>query len=84
MNPKISIVMPVYNSEKYLREAINSLQNQTYKKFEIICVDDGSTDQSLNILKKLQSEDSRIKIIQQQNLFAGVARNNGLQEATGK
>lgn len=84
MNPKISIVMPVYNSEKYLREAINSLQNQTYKKFEIICVDDGSTDQSLNILKNLQSEDSRIKIIQQQNLFAGVARNNGLQEATGK
>lgn len=84
MNPKISIVMPVYNSEKYLREAINSLQNQTYKEFEIICVDDGSTDQSLSILKKLQSEDSRIKIIQQQNLFAGVARNNGLQEATGK
>ena len=52
INPKISIIIPVYNSEKYLKKSIDSLINQTFKDMEIICVDDGSTDNSLSILKK--------------------------------
>lgn len=82
-NPLISVIIPVYNVEKYLRECLDSLINQSLKDIEIICVDDGSTDKSLEILKEYQEKDSRFKIITQKNLRAGVARNNGLKEATG-
>ena len=82
--PKVSVVIPVYNVEKYLRECLDSVINQTLKDIEIICVDDGSTDSSLEILKEYAAKDSRIKIITQQNQHAGVARNNGLEAATGE
>ena len=81
--PLISVIIPVYNVEKYLRECLDSLINQSLKDIEIICVDDGSTDTSLDILKEYKEKDKRFKIITQQNLKAGVARNNGLKEATG-
>ena len=61
--PKITIYLPLYNKEKYLRESIRSIQNQTLKNIEIIAVNDCSTDNTLKILKKLSKEDSRIKVI---------------------
>lgn len=82
--PKVSIVMPVYNAEKYLKEALDSVVHQSYKNLEIICVDDGSTDFSLDILKNYKSNDPRIHILTQKNQYAGVARNSGLDYATGE
>ena len=82
--PKVSVIIPVYNAEQYLSECINSLVNQTLHDIEIICIDDGSTDQSLNILRNFETKDSRIRIYTQQNSHAGVARNYGLQKANGE
>lgn len=82
--PIISIVIPVYNSEKYLRKCMDSLLKQTFTNFEIICVDDGSTDNSCVILKEFEQKDNRITVIEQKNQYAGVARNNGMKRAKGK
>ena len=79
----ISIVIPVYNSEKYLPEAIESCICQTYKDIEIVLVDDGSTDNSLSICKEYQNKDKRIKVISQENGGVSSARNRGIDEATG-
>ncbi len=83
-NPKISVIIPVFNAEKFLPQCLNSVTNQTLRDIEIICVDDGSTDGSLNVLKKHQEKDSRIIILTQKNQYAGVARNHGLKYANGK
>lgn len=80
----VSVIVPVYNAEKYLPQCLDSVLNQTLRNIEIICVDDGSTDQSPEILKKYKEKDTRIKLLSQQNLHAGVARNAGLTVATGK
>lgn len=80
----VTVVMPVYNSEVYLKESLDSLINQKYQNIEIICVDDGSTDDSLRILEDYQNRDKRIKVLKQKNQFAGVARNNGMKHANGK
>ena len=82
--PLISVIIPVYNVENYLRQCLDSIINQTLKDIEIICVDDGSTDKSLDILKEYKQKDNRITILTQQNLHAGVARNTGYKAATGK
>lgn len=82
--PKISVIIPVYNVEQYLRECLDSVINQTLKEIEIICVDDGSTDKSLEILKEYAQKDNRITVITQENLHAGVARNAGLAIAKGE
>lgn len=82
-NPKISVIIPVYNGEKYINQCLDSLLNQTFKDIEIICVNDGSTDTSLEILQEYAQKDSRIKIINQKNSRAAVARNNGLAQARG-
>ncbi len=76
--------MPVYNSEKYLTEALNSVINQSFDDFELICVDDGSSDDSLKILHDFERKDSRIRIIAQENSGAGAARNNGLKVSKGE
>ena len=81
---KLSVVMPVYNVEDYLDEALNSAENQTYKDMEIICVNDGSTDNSLAILEKHAKKDKRIKVINQENQGVSKARNAGMKAATGK
>ncbi len=81
---KVSVIIPVYNSEKYLRECLDSIINQTLKEIEIICIDDGSTDNSLDILKSYAAKDRRIIILQQRNLGAGAARNAGLKIAKSK
>ena len=82
--PKVSVIIPVYNVEEYLCKCLDSVINQTLKEIEIICVDDGSTDNSLEILKEYATKDNRITIITQKNLYAGVARNSGLAQAKGE
>lgn len=81
---KVSVIVPVYNEEQYLLKCINSICSQTLKEIEIICVDDGSTDSSLEILQNMARRDSRIQILTQENKFAGAARNAGMAHATGK
>lgn len=81
---KVSIIVPVYNVEKYVGQCLDSLLNQTFKEFEIICIDDGSTDQSLQILEYYEKRDFRIIVVNQNNKGAGAARNFGLQFAKGK
>lgn len=81
---KISVIVPVYNMEKYLEKCLNSLINQTLTDIEIICVNDGSTDSSLKILEEFAQADSRIKILTQQNSGQSVARNYGISNATGE
>ena len=81
---KISIIIPVYNVEKYLRECLDSILAQTFQDFEIICVDDGSTDKSLEILQEYKRKDDRFVILQQRHSGAGSARNNGIRLAEGK
>ena len=83
--PKVSIIVPVYNVEKYLEKCLNSLINQTFKDIEIICVDDCSTDSSYSILLNYQNLDSRIKVIKlNKNSQLGAARNAGMKIAKGK
>lgn len=81
---KVSVILPIYNQEKYLAAALDSLQNQTLKDAEFICVNDGSNDNTLKILQEYASKDSRIKIINQNNQGCGCARNNGLKIAKGE
>jgi len=80
----VSVIMPVYNAEKYLDSAVNSVLSQTYKDFELICVDDGSTDRSLQILNNLARNDNRIAVIHQANNGICAARNAGLKRANGE
>ena len=82
--PKISVIVPVYNVDKYLRKCLDSIVNQTFTDMEIICINDGSTDKSLNILEEYASKDNRIIIINQENQGQGVARNRGIDAASGE
>ncbi len=80
----VSVIIPVYNAEKYIEECLDSLLGQTYSDFEIICVDDGSKDHSLEILRRYEALDGRILVLTQKNQYAGVARNVGMKWAKGK
>lgn len=82
--PLLSIIIPVYNVERYLKECLDSIINQTFKDIEIICINDGSTDGSLSILTEYAEKDNRITIINQKNSGQAVARNIGLQASQGK
>ena len=81
---KVSIIVPTYNVEQYLEECLDSIVGQTLRDLEIICVNDGSTDGSLDILKKYAKADERIFIIDKQNAGYGCAMNDGLDRATGE
>ena len=83
MNPLISVIIPVYNVEKYLSRCLNSVITQTYQNIEIILINDGSTDDSLKIAQKFQKNDARIKLYSQKNQGLSGARNAGLKRATG-
>ena len=82
--PKVSIIVPVYNVERYLRQCLDSLVDQTYQNIEIICVDDGSTDASSEILTEYALKNSKVRVIRQENSGLSVARNVGFSFATGK
>lgn len=81
---KITVVVPVYNTSDYLTKCINSITNQTYRNLEIILIDDGSTDESLELCKLLAERDSRIKVIHQDNKGLAETRNKGMELATGE
>ena len=81
---KISVIIPIYNAEKYLSKNLESIKNQTIKEIEILCIDDGSTDSSCEIAEKFAEEDNRFVVIRQKNGGAGAARNNGIRHAKGK
>ena len=82
--PCVSVIIPIYNTENYLREALDSICNQTLQELEIILINDGSTDNSQAIIEEYAQKDIRIHYSIQSNQGQGVARNNGLQLATGK
>lgn len=81
---KVSVIIPVYNVENYVERCLESVINQTYKNIEIIIVNDGSTDDSINICKKIADTDKRISIINQENMGLSGARNTGIDKATGE
>ena len=80
---KVSVIIPIYNAEGFLRNCLDSVVNQTLRDIEIICVNDGSTDRSELILSEYRQEDSRIKLIRLENSGAGAARNRGIRSARG-
>ena len=82
--PKVSILVPIYNVEKYLRECLDSLINQTLDDIEIICINDGPTDNSAQILQEYRLKDKRIKVINKENSGYGISMNMGLNSATGE
>ena len=82
-NPLVTVVVPVYNVEKYLDRCIDSIVNQTYKNLEIILVDDGSPDNCPKMCDAWAEKDNRIKVIHKQNAGAGIARNSGIEASTG-
>lgn len=84
MNDLISIIVPVFNVEKYLEECLTSIINQTYKNLEIILLNDGSSDNSLNICKKFKAMDNRIRIIDKENSGVSDTRNLGVENSNGK
>ncbi len=82
--PEISLIVPVYNVENYLKECLDSIVNQSFRDIEIICIDDGSTDGSLDILKEYAEFDDRFVIYATKHMGAGVARNKGIELSRGK
>lgn len=80
---RISVIVPVYNCEDYLEESLGSILKQTFNDIEVICIDDGSTDDSLGILNEMASSDSRIQVFPQENQGAGAVRNYGMKKASG-
>ena len=82
--PKVSVIVPVYNTEKYISRCLNSLLSQTFSDMEIICVNDGSTDNSKVILEEYASKNNKLKIITQENQGLACARNSGLKVASGE
>lgn len=82
--PLVSVVIPVYNVERYLEECLNSVLRQTYQPIEIIAINDGSTDRSPDILHQYEQKYRNLKVLHQENQGNSVARNRGIEEATGK
>lgn len=83
-SPLVSIIIPVYNCEAYIKDTINNILNSIYSDIEIICIDDGSSDNSFAIIKELSVQNSKIKYLSQSNQGVSIARNNGLKHANGK
>lgn len=82
-SPMVSVIIPAYNAEKFIDRCLQSVINQTYRDLQIIIVNDGSTDNTLSILKKYEKQDSRIILVDQENAGVSSARNNGLKMAMG-
>lgn len=83
-NPAVSLIMPVYNVEKYLSKALESVQNQTLKNFELIIVNDGSTDKSIDIIEEFCNKNKNFRLINQENQGPSAARNTGIKESIGE
>ena len=83
-SPKVTVIIPVYNAEKYLADTLRSILSQTFTNFEVICIDDGSTDKSADILSMYEKKDKRIKVVKQENKGVIVARNNAVKLSKGE
>lgn len=81
---KVSVILPVYNVERYLKQCMNGILGQTLRELEVICIDDGSSDGSLAILREYEKSDSRVRVLTQKNMGAAAARNKGLELARGE
>lgn len=81
---KVSVILPVYNSEKYISKTLESLINQSLKEIEIICINDGSKDATIQILQEFEKKDNRIKIIDKENQGVWKARMDGIKKAKGE
>ena len=81
---KISIIVPAYNVQKYIKQCLESIINQTYKNLEIIVVNDGSKDKTLDIIESIAKDDPRIIVINQENQGISISRNNGIKASSGK
>ena len=81
---KISVIIPVYNTERYLPRCLDSVLSNTYDNLEVICINDGSTDNSINILDNYKASDERVVAINQKNSGVSAARNAGINVATGE
>lgn len=84
MTPAVSVLVPIYNTECYLEQALNSLRSQTHKDFEVLCINDGSTDRSRDIIQKFIDTDSRFRVIDKENSGYGASMNRGIAEARGE
>lgn len=84
MEPLISVIIPVYNVEKYIEKSLEGISNQTYKNLEILIIDDGSKDNSKELCEKFAQKDKRMQVISQKNAGAAAARNHGMRKATGE
>ena len=82
--PKVSVIIPVYNAQNYLSECIDSVLRQTMQDFEVICIDDGSSDDSYSILKKYEETDERVVLLSQTNQGVSAARNVGIDKTRGE
>ena len=82
--PMVSIIVPIYNTEQYLEECLSSICTQTLADIEIICVNDGSTDQSADIITRFAASDKRIKVIHKENTGYGNTMNMGIKAASGE
>ena len=83
MKDKISVIVPIYNMENYLKRCVESILNQTYTNLEIILVDDGSTDSSLEICRYFENKDKRVRVYTKENSGLSASRNFGVERATG-
>ena len=83
-NIKVSVIIPIYNPGELLRKCIDSVLNQTLNEIEVLCIDDGSTDDSKEIIMEYCQRDSRFKLISQENSGSGMARNNGISLSKGE
>ena len=81
---KVSIIIPVYNGEKYIKQCVETLQNQIYENWEAIFINDGSKDNTPELLKEFMNREERVRIIDQENMGVAVARKNGVEAANGK
>ena len=81
---KVSVVIPIYNMEKYIRQCLDSILSQTLKEIELVCIDDGSKDSSAKIVNEYARNDSRVKLIVQENQGVGKTRNKGINLSQGK
>ena len=82
--PAVSVIIPVFNREECIEKTVTDILNQMLDEIEVICIDDGSTDNSLSILQSLASQDDRVRVFQEENQGAGFARNNGIKKAKGE